>query len=64
MLFAQALTACRENELPVVSNAASEAPLQNKPKDKAPLNLQAHIGRNTPFSLNDTERSISADMSL
>ncbi len=54
VLFAQALTACRENELPVVSNAASEAPLQNKPKDKAPLNLQAHIGRNTPFSLNDT----------
>ena len=54
VLFAQALTACRENELPVVSNAASEASLQNKPKDKPPLNLQAHIGRNTPFSLNDT----------
>mgnify|MGYP001161471428 FL=1 len=54
VLFAQALTACRENELPVVSNAASEASLQNKPKDKPTLNLQAHIGRNTPFSLNDT----------
>ena len=51
--MAQALTACKEHELPVVAGAVSEAPLQNKAKDKPPLNLQAHIGSDTPFSSND-----------
>ena len=53
LLMAQALTACKEHELPVVAGAVSEAPLQNKAKDKPPLNLQAHIGSDTPFSSND-----------